>query len=99
MFALSRPGRVKVQSGYHPALAGATALVNLAALLLFLAVAFSLPRPGGAFGLYLAATLLLLLNAAIFFLRLLATAFGEDKSAAFYEGDSVKSSSDEAGSD
>ena len=73
---------MSVQSGYHPALAATIALVNVAALLLFLATAIGLAEPDGAFGLYLAAVLLVLLNAAVSFLRLLTTAFGEDAPAA-----------------
>ncbi len=82
VFALARPARVKVQSGYNPALARALALIHLTALLLFLVSAIGLPRPERAFGLYLAAVLLLLFSAAATFLRLLATAFGEDEPAA-----------------
>jgi hypothetical protein len=80
--AHSRAGRVSVQSGYHPSLAVAIALINLVALTLFLAVAGGVARPGGEFGLYLTAVLLLLVNAAVSFLRLLATAFDGDAPAA-----------------
>lgn len=78
VFAQSRPGRVGVQSGYHPALAVTIALINLTTLLLFLGAAIGVGDPDRVFGLYLAAVLLLLLNAAVFFLRLLTTAFGDD---------------------
>ena len=78
VFAQSRPGRVSVQSGYHPALAVTITLINLATLILFLVSAIGVADPDRVFGLYLAAVLLLLLNAAVFFLRLLTTAFGED---------------------
>jgi hypothetical protein len=53
-------------------------LINLATLILFLASAIGVADPDRVFGLYLAAALLLLLNAAVSFLRLLTTAFGED---------------------
>jgi len=82
VFVQSRPGRVGVRSGYHPALAATMALVNLAALALFLATAIGASEVDNSFGLYLAGVLLLLLNAAISFLRMLTTAFGEDAPAA-----------------
>ena len=47
-------------------------------LVFFLVSAIGVADPDRVFGLYLAAVLLLLLNAAVSFLRLLTTAFGED---------------------
>ena len=82
VFTQSRPRRVTVVGGYNPALAVAITLISLAAFLLFLGSAIGLQGPDGAFGLYLAAVLLLLLNAAVNFLRLVVTAFGEDETAA-----------------
>ena len=80
--AHSQAGHVSVQSGYNPPLAAVIALINLVALTLFLAVAFGVAKPGIEFGLYLTAVLLVLVNAAVSFLRLLATAFGEDAPSA-----------------